>query len=143
MKRTHNTELPIKRWNRNPVFQTNVSDRPRGFWYSINEDWKRFCLESNNMQWIGSYNYQIDISRANILQLLSINGVKRFAEKYGEKSSYVFWIDWSKVARDFDGIELQNFHNSISDDIATSWAYYWDCSSGCIWNLRNVRIKLI
>lgn len=139
--RIHNSELPIKRWNRKPVIQTNIIDRPVGLWYSIDNSWKNFCLDSGNNQWIGRYNYKVNLLNANVLKLLSVGGVRRFGEIYGERGRFNTFIHWGRVAMDFDGIEIQDYKADWFNTVETNWIFTWDCASGCIWNLKDVKIK--
>ncbi len=142
MIRIHNAEFPVRRWSRQPIIQKNLSDRPEGLWYSINNDWKRFCIESDNLQWIGNYNYNVNISNANILKINSLSEVRKFAKVYGEVGKYTTYINWANVAMNFDGIEVQDYNTDFFADIGANWFYCWDCASGCIWNLKNVKLKL-
>jgi hypothetical protein len=43
-------------------------------------------------------------------------------------------IDWSKVAKDFDGIVITPYLWERRLDHHVNWYYGWDCASGCIWN---------
>lgn len=143
MNRIHTSELPIHRVDRKPVIQTNITDRPNGFWYDLNGDWNRFCNESGNLQWIYRHNYKVDISKANILTLSSLAQVQSFAMVYGDKGRFNVFINWQKVAMCYDGIEVQQYKPQWFSDIYSSWFYLWDCASGCIWNMKNVKLKKI
>lgn len=141
--RIHNAELPIFSFNRKPVKQTNNST-PNGLWYSVNDDWRRFCIESKNYQWIYPFNYSLDVSEAKILRLSSIFEIFEFTEEYRDESfKYTDYINWQKVADKYQGIEIIHYFHTLKVDGKPNWYYNIDCASGCIWNLKDVKINLL
>jgi len=69
------------------------------------------------------------------------NGTKEWLRKEAECFDYPLVVDWKKVAKEYDGIDIR--YNDKADDLMY-WYSTWDCSSGCIWHKRAVKdIKLI
>lgn len=143
MIRIHNAEFPIKRWSRQALVQRNITNKPNGLWYDVDGDWKRWCLQTDNLQWICRYNYAIDVSKANILKLSSTKEMLDFTEEYADKAKYMIFVDWARVAKNYEGIEISPFNWDLHLEPKTFWYYGWDCASGCLWNLKNIKLTLI
>ena len=131
--------------------QIKYSDKPTGFWYSIDTLFDKtngltFNITNTNHC---CYIYKLDIpdkhytkslnDKNKILILNTINRINRFIEKYKYKKPVIlknpsdeyFYINWKEVARDFVGIEFNPF---FVDYDQCSWYSGVDLSSGCIWN---------
>lgn len=142
ISRIHNSETPIKRLKKRFVEQTNISNKPEGFWYGINFSWFEFCRKSELGGWIGNFNYLVDTSQANILKLYSEAKMLEFTERYNDGHGiFTTFIDWVEVSKYYDGIEISKYFPHLANDSRTNWFHGWDCASGCIWNLKNVYIK--
>ena len=50
-------------------------------------------------------------------------------------------IDWKKVASKYDGIEINPYQFEARYQYL--WYYGWDVASGCIWNLKSVKLNLL
>jgi len=48
------------------------------------------------------------------------------------------FIDWKKVAKEYNGIEIWPYQWKCGHDPKCFWYYSWDCASGCIWNARII-----
>lgn len=142
--RMHNSELPIKRLKRKSIEQTNISNKPEGFWYSIDDAWISWCKKNDNLDWIGKFNYSVDISKLNILKLYSEAKIFEFTEMYNDGNGiFTTFVDWREVAKKYDGIEITVYFPHLAGDSRTNWLKGWDCASGCIWNMKNVKITKI
>jgi hypothetical protein len=42
-------------------------------------------------------------------------------------------INWMKVSKVADGVEICPVQPSLRDDPKIEWYYNWDVASGCIW----------
>ena len=79
-----------------------------------------------------------------LLWLEDAAGIDRFTAEYGVPWGPSFlgldqvWIDWTAVARDFDGLVIAPYVWSRRLHPASHWYYGWDCASGCIWDAEVV-----
>jgi hypothetical protein len=130
--------------------------KPRGLWYSIGKEWINWC-NSEMPGWISKYNHILDIDTSRILIISTGEDVKRLERKYqGREQEFEKWgnryitIDWDRLSRDFDGIEIRNYYDirfSRDEESRFSetpwhenlWFGFWDVPSGCIWNLRSLK----
>ena len=117
----------------------NISAKPKGLWYSCNEEWKEWVMfEMPN--WWESYNfkYNIQVNLNSMLAIRTLDELLAFEKKYigNPKSSYYGSsfkaIDWGLVANDYAGIEIcpYQYQARFNHD----WYYGWDIASGCIWD---------
>lgn len=119
--------------------------KPEGFWYSVDGEWECWC-KSEQPDWLeGARVYQVTLGDESIIRLQSVEEIDEFHEKYraGEGD---YWkknfIDWSRVAKDYDGIEIAPYQweRRLSGK-AHMWYYSWDCASGCIWRPKGIYVK--
>jgi hypothetical protein len=142
--RLHNTATPLRviRSVSQPEREFGLP-KPRGLWYGVGDSWLRWC-ESEQLDWIHHYTYALTLAPgANILRLKSLADLTRFQNKYGfhhpgmfEDEKYTD-IDWPRVAKDYDGIEIAPYIWRAR--FTMLWYYGWDVASGCIWNARAVK----
>jgi hypothetical protein len=50
-------------------------------------------------------------------------------------------IDWKKIETLYDGIEISPYQDKARYQYM--WYYGWDIESGCIWNTKDVKFKLL
>jgi hypothetical protein len=122
--------------------------KPNGFWISVKgeDDWP---------SWATAEHYALDrlkfvsevklADNANVLFLETVPAIREFHNKYQLKQESLYgrsyaseYIDWNRVADDFDGIVIAPYQWSIRLDDVMSWYYTWDVASGCIWNLSAI-----
>lgn len=75
---------------------------------------------------------------ANVLHLATLEEVLALQPEYGTQSLYpggTSGIDWTRLAREYDGILVTPYQWQARLDNRASWYYGWDCASACIWNL--------
>jgi len=82
--------------------------------------------------------YKIDITKANIKIIKDKDQLEEFNNKYRTTDNR---IDWTMVAKDFHGIELQIEPDTFKDKYR--WLSGWDIKSGCIWNLPKVKLEAV
>lgn len=127
--------------DKSKTYQQETGMKPNGFWFSIdkeNRDWKAFC-ESNDFGCLNVRNEYRFSKDANILVIDTKEKVYEFYEKY--KTSFFgrfCYIDWEKVANDYDGIFFPEYFWDIRYDTNFLWYYALDCVSGCVWNLNAI-----
>lgn len=120
------------------------SMKPHGLWYSIGDEWEEWCT-GNMPEWLDrmEYCHELHIDKSKILVINSASDLLRFKHKY-RCMHMDLWlgINWAKVAQDYSGIEIQNYHtlkrmeDYLWNDI---WIYGWDINSGCIWDFTIVK----
>jgi hypothetical protein len=59
----------------------------------------------------------------------------------GHKGEFGESIDWKDVSNEYDGIEINPYQNEARYQY--TWYYPWDVASGCVWHLKNLKIKLL
>jgi len=120
--------------------------KPNGLWYSFSmgkptSSWLNW-IYAEMPEWITRYNYflEIDVSSANIKKIETKEQVFDFHDRYEEEDySRQNTIDWEKVAKDYDGIEVINPRVLMSFP-GGSWLWGWDIDSGCIWNTQSISV---
>lgn len=146
----------------NKSWQEEASFKPNGFWFSVEEDpddysWFDWCKAENFRLKNLKYKHAVIISpEAKILHLNSVADIERFSHEYfandpfesfrqsyfGRKETYIYLINWKNVQKFYDGIIISPYQFSCRLHSSTTWYYPWDCSSGCVWNLDKISIKL-
>lgn len=133
--------------------QMGLDHKPPGTWYSFGCAWVDF-LHCQYKEWhrpwvlerlsTYKYIYRIRVDRKKIFILRSYNDIRQFTKEFGLFSSKWYHaekIDWQRVAKLTDGIEIK--FNEKADD-KSLWYSTWDCSSGVVWNgLAIKKVKLI
>lgn len=117
--------------------------KPTGFWYSVDRGWEEWC-QGDMPGWLeNKYEHRVELGEEKMIYIRSLADIDAFHEKY-KREGEIFnseFIDWTKVAADYDGIEISPYlwkrrHSML-------WYYGWDCSSGCIWNPKGVKVVLV
>ena len=119
--------------------------KPRGFWYEVNGDWRRFCME-NKFDWLTNlkiFRVELDPS-VRLLRLETTAAVFDFDRQFkvrreGYRTDH-WLIDWPAVAAQYDGIEIASYPAECRWKL--DWYYPWDCASGCLWEPRNTKVAL-
>lgn len=120
--------------------------KPLGFWYQVDGDWERWC-ESEQPDWIGSHRYTVDLGQSKMLVLESAQEIRDFGDEYGYDpfkslglSRHKF-IEWERVAEKYDGLEIPDYVWACRLDFTCFWYYGWDCASGVVWNVLDVKVE--
>lgn len=115
----------------------NIHMKPKGLWYSCNDEWKNWVMYEMP-QWWESYNfkYNIQIDMSRMLIIRTEEELLAFEQEYistGSPFGPGFKvIDWSKVANNYTGIEICPYQQGAR--YSSDWYYGWDIASGCIWD---------
>ena len=149
MRRIHNTEA-------DELFLDGQYDqlignlKPRGLWYSLDEHWREWC-ESEWPERIFPNNFELEIITDKILVINSLSDAYKLTEKYKDddlstdlSTVGVKIIDWSKLTKDYSGVEFPDFWKLKQQLYSTPhiiliWVYSIDVPSGCIWDLSAVK----
>ena len=129
------------------TFAQKVTMKPFGFWYGFGGEWIDWC-RSEMPNWTGKYIYGVDVHNINILRITTHMELTQFSHEYqsnvsdtGYKREAGEAIDWKMVASKYDGIEINPYQ--FEARYQYMWYYGWDIASGCVWNLKNVELKLL
>jgi hypothetical protein len=138
--RIHMSKTPFELEKR--IFTQRATMKPNGFWYGFGNEWIDW-VRSEMPDWEGKYIYEVDIGNTNVLKIDSHFDLMKFHRKYAERKQIARddLLDWSEVAKEYDGIEINPYQYEARYQYM--WYYGWDVASGCIWNLNNVKLKLI
>lgn len=125
------------------VPQVQPGEKPVGLWYTCDDEWIRWLRsEAPKRAAEQRHRYEIEVDLRRICIIRSGDELDQFSKEYGvELVRYVDevdrLIDWPKVAKDFDGIEICPH---LDDRHSTEfWYSGWDVASGCIWRARSVK----
>ena len=141
------------------IYFQKVFHKPRGLWYGFSmgkeaSSWLSW-LYSEMPHWLEWYDYflEIDVSSANIIKISTEEELSDFDNKYRntDRDSYErgvsypygrLSIDWKKVAKDYDGIEITNFETIVRSKGGYTgyWFDGWDIDSGCVWNTNVIKV---
>ena len=138
--RIHMSKTPFELEKR--MFTQRATMKPKGFWYGFGNEWIDW-VRSEMPDWEGKYIYEVDIGNTNVLKIDTHFDLMKFHRKYAERKQIARddLLDWSEVAKEYDGIEINPYQYEARYQYM--WYYGWDVASGCIWNLNNVKLKLI
>lgn len=155
----HSEPILNELWDRNQRSNLefrSVYDKPQGFWITDDSEdcWKSFCKDENFRLDALTHKHEVVLDESEILIIRSVPELDAFSQFY---SSDYWWgpdeeptkwcdrvLDWSAVAKDYDGIIITPYQWSRRMEHRTRWYYTWDCASGCIWRVRAIKeIKLI
>lgn len=141
--RIHMSKKPFELERR--TFNQRVTIKPSGFWYGFGSEWIDWC-RSEMPNWVGKYIYSVDIGNTNVLQIKTHMELMQFSREYSRGLMPQIYeegesIDWKMVAGKYDGIEINPYINEARYQYL--WYYGWDVASGCVWNLSNVKLKLL
>ncbi len=100
------------------------------------------------MDWIGEYFYEVNLGESNILMINSMAELLEFSKKFKTKDDRVTlfhhgYVDWKRVAELYDGVEIPNYIWECRLRLEPFWYYGWDCASGCVWNVKDIKLTLI
>lgn len=109
--------------------------KPVGLWYDVDGDWQRWC-EAESFRTGDFHAYALTVNPASILTLATCREIDQFTFEYRVRTGAEYrrdYIDWRRVASEYDGIEIAPYQWDRRLDYHTRWYYGWDCASGCLW----------
>ena len=119
-----------------------IGFKPSGFWYGCGLEWLDFA-ENEFPEAKGNYLYSVTLNpSADILFIRNLAGLDAFHEKYivpDPHSTHVVLVDWPRVAKEYDGIEICPYQWTRRLAKNFLWYYGWDVASGCVWNPRAIQ----
>ena len=122
-----------------PISEQSIDFKPKGLWFSFGTEWIDFLDRSmftrEEVSNLLQHTYDIQTNDSTILTLGKENE-EQFLNKYGIRNKYDNMdVDWSKVATDWDGVEIIINPRELNERMLWST---WDIPSGCIWNIKGI-----
>ena len=118
--------------------------KPVGFWYSVGDEWAKWCISEEFCDIAGYCIYAIGVDESRILKIATpadlLLFTKAFEVPFPARELYDYNIDWTRVAAMYGGIEIAPYHYSMRLDCQTSWYYPWDVASGCVWDTSAITL---
>lgn len=160
MRLIHYSDKEIESLENREYGQEELSSqaKPNGLWISVegiedenNCNWKEWCeAEGFNIENL-AIAYKITLKEdAKIIYLKSHEEIFQFTKEYAYlrkqwndpmvrdiRQSYE--LDWTKVKSEYQGIIISPYQWAARLAQESRWYYGWDCSSGCIWDLRCIK----
>ena len=135
--KTHISKDDNLKFKNVPINEQPISYKPKGLWFSFGTEWidfveREYTRNNDSLQNV----YDIKTNDSTILTLGKENE-EQFLNKYGIRNKYDNMdVDWSKVATDWDGVEIIINPRELNE----RWLWStWDVASGCIWNIDGVK----
>ena len=132
--------------------QGHETFKPKGLWYSFagKNNWTNWLQGWGSSEWDLNYDHVIMFETSgNILKITNEQEVREFIDEYKlEENGRSMFMDWKKVAQDYDGIEFHNQHTYRRLDYGgpttryssnpSAFLYGLDIDSGCLWNTTTI-----
>jgi hypothetical protein len=143
--------------------------KPNGFWFDVNEDWKRWCEYTEFQLEDLRYRHTVEILDASrILFLKGARQIDAFTRKYGRNlAGGIRFLQapedqtafTRQYGRDlFSELQAQFSNFILWQEVAETysgiivapysrarrdtylWYYGWHCASGCVWDTGVIRL---
>jgi len=113
-------------------YKQRMSSKPNGLWYGFGDSWLSW-VKSEMPGWERTKFFKLELDLSKILRLQHSGDLLTFTKKYRNITdiSSNYYIDWTKVAEEYSGIEIDKYYYNHRFDL--DWYYGWDVASGCIW----------
>lgn len=118
--------------------------KPSGLWYGFGASWLDW-VRSEMPEWEKDYSkiFVIEINEGSVLKMSTFEELLEFTNKYSPSKNIPIFkmnlIDWSEVAKDYSGIEINPYIFRARMNEKTNWYYTWDVASGCIWDRNAIK----
>ncbi len=125
-------------------------DKPNGLWVSVEGeyDWPAWCRsEGFRTEKLVSATHVVLHRDARILHIDTAAGLALFSREYRRMppnesdlplNLLKVGVDWSRIARTYQGIIIAPYQWAMRLDSDAEWYYSWDCASGCLWDASAV-----
>lgn len=146
LTRTHLARSPFKLSRMETVQETRAGMKPKGLWYANESEWYNWAKVNLNM-W-NKYScaaYSLN-HKANVLSIRNEIQLDDFTREYGCSQwggQTNLMIQWSEVAKKYDGIEIMDYLHNCRLQSKFFWYYSWDVGSGCIWRPKTIQLQRI
>lgn len=147
------------------IDKTTIGKKPKGFWFSIGDEWLQHLKKTNF--WINKYNYlyEIELSKENVTIIDNMKGLQELSSDYGVREKFnieisgnsymipftskVDWYNFVKKTKSqgiiiSPNLKKQYYKYSSFNDIfnvfyGTEWYLSWDIASGVIWDPKAIK----
>ncbi len=116
--------------------------KPRGLWYAMGSAWWDWCMGEEFRDMTRVRAYRLDIDTTDFAVLTSEKDVLDFTRRFSvpiAEGVRLFQPDWSAVARQFKGIEVDPYHHTLRFSAGLLWYYGLDVPGGCLWDYSALR----
>jgi hypothetical protein len=93
-----------------------------------------------------TYSYEVILNdNSNILYIETVEQLYTFTKKYPMKTKGydadddTHQLNWFQVKKEYQGIIISPYQWDCRMAMESCWYYGWDCSSGCIWDLKCIK----
>lgn len=152
MRLIHYSPRIIESLEDRPYYQEDLSwqAKPNGLWISVEgdklgENWKEWCETEEFCVENLKHSYEILLKEdARILHLKTPEEIFEFTKKYPlrirgwDADSDTYQLEWFEVKKKYQGIIISPYQWPCRLSLESCWYYGWDCSSGCIWDLKCI-----
>lgn len=153
----HSGNFKLDKYRFYPQRQLPFYFKPNGFWLSINDSWKRWCIQENYQ--LDKFSCAIMIKLNNTKNLFVLKEdkdmkhiIKNYTEGYVRNyngKAWSFKTDWRKFCEDYSGLIIDTENEWMYDYgyglglMPQNFLQAWDCLSACIWKLGDVELEVI
>ncbi len=163
----HWASRPVKLRRKNYV--QSGHPKPNGFWFDVDEDWKRWCESTQFRPETLRYRHAVTVTDSSrILFLRRARDIDAFTRRYARNLSGNIQLLQSAdansaFARDYGRDLFAEIQRQFSDYIMWGevaekysgvivapysrsrsqtylWYYGWNCASGCVWDTSVIRL---
>jgi hypothetical protein len=149
----HYSKSIIESLDDRPYLQTELSwqAKPNGLWISVEDEgsgynWREWCIAEDFVVDRLKYSHQLILKpSAKIIHLKTPEEIFEFTKKYAaptrffDKEYDTNEINWDEVKKEYQGIIISPYQWDCRLALESQWYYGWDCSSGCIWDLKCIQ----
>ncbi len=130
------------------------NDKPKGLWVSVessgfgdnNHNWKEWCQSEEYQLENLQISYEITLNdNANILHLKTSQDIFDFTKLWKlptrdfDHETDTYHLNWLKIKKIYQGIIIAPYQWKCRLSLESAWYYGWDCSSGCLWDLKCIK----
>jgi hypothetical protein len=144
-----NTFDKKKRLSFTHAYTNHAKDlKPNGLWYSCSNSWYRWIIEEGMTSFLYPYIHKIrlrprvkttinknDCDGTKLLVIQDVRDFDTFNKRYRVVDGKHVYIDWSRVSKNYGGIEICPY---LEERRGILWYSAWDVASGCIWDMRSI-----
>jgi hypothetical protein len=137
----HWSALPVERLDSRP-YKQGLGMKPNGLWFDCDEDWVRWCRAEEFGLPRLAFRHRVEVlDLTRILKLCTAEDLAKFTLKFRQSDNpYIWSIDWPDIRDKFSGIIIAPYIWECRLDDRAFWYYSWDCASGCVWDIGNIRL---
>lgn len=134
----------VNEWKYDPIRtyeNDQYSQKPKGIWLSVDDDWRRWCHDSDCHHFVDGKPeilFHVDTNKIRVID--TVDELDFFFENYvlpngepgGDFPGNPFRVNWTPLTKGYSGIMIAPYLWERQD----YWFYMsWDCASACIWDL--------